>query len=228
MTAAPSSSSRPFHLRVMGERACFTRPEMKVERLSYEVMTPSAARGVLEAILWKPGLRWQVDRITVLNPIRWDSVRRNEVGAKASVSILRQAMGGADVRPGIVIEDNRQQRAATILRDVDYIIEARIQMTEKAGPSDNPTKFAEMFRRRAAQGQCFQRPYLGTREFAADFKLIEDGMERPDPLAESRDLGWMLLDLDYSGERPLPLFFDAKLRNGVMEIPDPASPEVRR
>lgn len=228
MTAPPLSPSRPFRLRVTGERACFTRPECKAERLSYEVMTPSAARGVLEAILWKPGMRWLVERIEVLSPIRWDAVRRNEVWDKASVSILRQAMTGGDVHPGIVIEDSRQQRAATILRDVDYIIHARIALTEKAGASDNLPKFVEMFRRRASNGQCFQRPYLGTREFAADFQLLEEEAKPPAPLTESPQFGWMLLDIDYSGPKPVPLFFEAKLTNGIMDVPALDSPEVRR
>lgn len=223
------SLSAPFRLRVWGERACFTRPEMKVERVSYDVMTPSAARGVLEAILWKPGMRWRVDRIDVLNPIAWDAVRRNEVGHKVPVASLRSAMTGGPARLGIDVEDARQQRAATILRDVDYVIHARIGMTGRAGPSDSLTKFVEMFRRRAGSGQCFQRPYLGTREFAAEFSLLSQGEEGPPPAAtEDRALGWMLLDIDHSGARPVPLFFDARLAGGSVQVPAPDSPEVRR
>jgi CRISPR-associated protein Cas5d len=229
MTEPPDSISAPFRLRVWGERACFTRPEMKVERVSYDAMTPSAARGVLEAILWKPGMRWRVERIDVLAPIRWDSVRRNEVSHKVPVASLRSAMTGGPVKLGIDVEEVRQQRAATILRDVDYLIHARIQLTPKAGPTDNLTKFVEMFRRRAAAGQCFQRPYLGTREFAADFELLERDDAGPPPLAEeTRPLGWMLLDIDHSNGRPTPLFFDAKLERGSVAVPSPDSPEVRR
>jgi CRISPR-associated protein Cas5d len=210
------SLSAPFRLRVWGERACFTRPEMKVERVSYDVMTPSAARGVLEAILW-------------LKPVAWDAVRRNEVGHKVPVASLRSAMTGGPARLGIDVEDARQQRAATILRDVDYVIHARIAMTERAGPNDSLTKFVEMFRRRAGSGQCFQRPYLGTREFAAEFSLLAQGDDGPPPLeSENRRLGWMLLDIDHSGARPVPLFFDARLAGGSMLVPAPESPEVRR
>jgi len=229
MTEPTETLSAPLRLRIWGERACFTRPEMKVERVSYDVMTPSAARGVLEAILWKPGMRWLVDRIDLLAPIRWDSVRRNEVSHKVPVSSLRSAMTGGPAKLGIDIEENRQQRAATILRDVNYLVHARIALTPKAGPADNLTKFVEMFRRRAGAGQCFQRPYLGTREFAADFELLEQGEAGPPPLAgENRPLGWMLLDIDYSGGRPVPLFFDARLEQGAMAVPHPESPEVRR
>lgn len=221
--------SRPFRLRVWGERACFTRPEMKVERVSYDVMTPSAARGVLEAILWKPAIRWQIERIDVLNPIRRDNVRRNEVGQKASVDGLFNAMAGKPVTLGFDVESARQQRASVILRDVAYVIHARIAMTAKAGPSDNLTKFVEMFRRRAAAGQCFQRPYLGTREFAAHFELVPEDADLP-PCADGlpQDLGWMLLDIDYSNGQPMPLFFEAKLDSGSLTVPQPDAPEVRR
>jgi len=220
--------SRPVRLHVWGERACFTRPEMKVERVSYDVMTPSAARGVLEAILWKPAIVWRVERIDVLRPVAWDTVRRNEVGQKASVAILRQAMGGARVQPGIDVEEARQQRAATILRDVAYVIHARFALTRRAGADDTVVKFAEMFRRRAEAGQCFQRPYLGTREFAADFALLGDDEPGPPPIAESRDLGWMLLDIDHSGPAPVPLFFAARMDSGSIRVPLLDSPEVRR
>jgi CRISPR-associated protein Cas5d len=213
-------------MRVWGERACFTRPEMKVERVSYDVMTPSAGRGVLEAILWKPQMRWFVERIDVLKPIRKISVRRNEVGQKASVDNLLGAMAGRSVRLGIDIEDARQQRAAVILRDVDYLLHARIGLTERAGPDDCIEKYVEMFRRRAAAGQCFHRPYLGTREFAAEFALVEHGPPRP--IADSKDLGWMLYNIDHSGPKPLPLFFEAHLVAGSLAVPDPNSPELRR
>ena len=229
MTEPSNTVSAPFRLRVWGERACFTRPEMKVERVSYDVMTPSAARGVMEAILWKPAMRWRIDRIDLLAPIRWDSVRRNEVSHKVAVASLRSAMTGGPARLGFDIEEARQQRAATILRDVNYVIHARIAMTAKAGPGDSLTKFVEMFRRRAGSGQCFQRPYLGTREFAADFELLEQGAAGPEPQTGlNQRLGWMLLDIDYAQGQPVPLFFDAELKQGSLAVPSPDSPEVRR
>jgi CRISPR-associated protein Cas5d len=226
MTGPSRQISDPFRLRVWGERACFTRPEMKVERVSYDVMTPSAARGVLEAILWKPQMRWIVERIDVLKPILKASVRRNEVGQKASVESLITAMAGRPVRLGIDIEEARQQRAAVILRDVDYIVRARIGLTDRASEDDALAKYVEMFRRRAASGQCFHRPYFGTREFAAEFALADEDL--PTPIAETRDLGWMLYDIDYSNGRPTPLFFDARLAAGSLMVPEANSPELRR
>jgi CRISPR-associated protein Cas5, subtype I-C/DVULG len=216
MPEARSQYSPPLRLRVWGDAALFTRPEMKVERVSYDAMTPSAARGVMEAVFWKPEMVWRIDSIAVLKPIRFQTVRRNEVGTRA-------------VNPhGIDIEDHRQQRASVVLRDVDYIITARLALTAKAPPDETVTKYIEMFRRRAGKGQCFHRPCLGTREFAADFALVEDSDPVPPPIADSPDLGWMLLDMDYAGKSPVPLFFRAKLESGVLVVPDPASPEVRR
>lgn len=211
------AASRPFRLRVWGRNACFTRPEMKVERVSYDVITPSAARGVLEAILWKPAIRWVVHRIDVLNPIRWESVRRNEVGTTMSPRSRC-----------LFVEDQRQQRAGLFLRDVDYVIHARFEFTERAGPDDNPTKFQEMFLRRVEKGQCFHRPYLGCREFAANFAPITNGEPLPTPIAETRDLGFMLYDLDFCGTTPMPLWFRARLENGSVPIPAADSAEVRR
>jgi CRISPR-associated protein Cas5d len=219
-------TSAPLRLRVWGEHACFTRPEMKVERVSYDVMTPSAARGVLEAVFWKPQMRWFVERIDVLKPIRKASVRRNEVGARASVDNLLAAMAGRAARLGIDVEEERQQRAAVILREVDYLIHARIGLTERAGSDDPLAKYVEMFRRRAAAGQCFHRPCLGTREFAAEFALVET--DAPAPIAETRDLGWMLYDIDYVRARPAPLFFPARLEAGSLAVPPPHSPELRQ
>src|SRR6202040_3338133 len=175
-----------IRLRVSGRWALFTRPEMKVERVSYEVITPSAARGVLEAVLWKPQMRWIVERIDVLKPVGKASVRRNEVGHKASVDNLLAAMAGRSARLGIDIEEARQQRAAVILRDVDYLVHARVGLTERAGSDDPVGKYVEMFRRRAAAGQCFHRPYLGTREFAAEISLVE--ADPPERIADTRDL----------------------------------------
>ncbi|WP_036293113.1 type I-C CRISPR-associated protein Cas5c [Methylosinus sp. PW1] len=214
-----TDSTRDFGLKlhVWGERACFTRPEMKVERVSYDVMTPSAARGVVEAIHWKPAIRWIIDRIHVLKPIRFESIRRNEVGSKIAESSVRSAMrsGRLDELVTLVDED-RQQRAATVLRDVAYVIEAHFERTSKWGPQDNDAKHIDMARRRARSGQCFQRPCLGAREFAADFELIEG--EPPPAISESRDLGFMLLDIDFSaGSRPV--FFRAEMIDGVIEPP---------
>lgn len=207
--------SKPFKLKVWGRNACFTRPEMKAERVSYDVMTPSAARGVLEAISWKPAILWRVTQIDVLNPVRWESVRRNEVGKTMSPSA-----------PGLYVEDERQQRAGLLLRDVAYTIHAHFEMTDKAGPSDNVRKFEDVFERRAASGQCFHRPYLGCREFGADFTLLSNGSE-PEPIHETRDLGWVFLDYDFSGREPMPRFFRAQLEDGRMKVPEAGGGEVR-
>ena len=222
--SGPKILSPPFRLRVWGRNACFTRPEMKVERTSYDVMTPSAARGVLEAILWKPAMRWVVDRIDVLAPIRWESVRRNEVGITMSPR-----------SNGLFVEDQRQQRAGLLLRDVDYVIHARFEMTDRSGPDDNPTKFQEMFLRRAEHGQCFQHPYLGCREFAAEFEAIVNGQPLPAPINETRDLGFMLYDVEHHpgaphacDDRCRPAFFRAWLKAGTIRVPPPDSLEVRR
>lgn len=214
-------------LLVSGERACFTRPEMKVERVSYDMLTPSAARGILEAIHWKPAIRWVIERIHVLRPIRFESIRRNEVADKVPPAVIRSAMRSGDLSGlRLDVTEARQQRAATILVDVAYLIDARFVMTPRAGAEDNPGKHAEMFMRRARKGQCFHQPCLGTREFPARFALIEPGAPPPRPEAPlTRDLGFMLWDIDHA--RGTPMFFDAKLRNGVVEVPPPGSPEIR-
>ncbi len=208
-------------LRVWGERACFTRPEMKVERVSYDVMTPSAARGILDAILWKPQMRWVVDRIQVLKPIRFQSFRRNEVGAKASASLAERAMrAGSTAGLGLLVEDNRQQRATTLLTDVDYIIAAHFELTDKAGPDDTAAKYFSMFNRRAEAGQCFHRPCLGTREFPADFALIAPEADVPAsalPVDQrDRDLGWMLHDI--TGPERTSRFFRARLNDDMLDV----------
>lgn len=209
-------------LHVWGQYACFTRPEMKVERVSYDVMTPSAARGILEAVHWKPAICWVVDRIHVLKPIRFQSFRRNEVGAKISADKAKSAMRAASTAGlGLAVEDNRQQRAATLLVDVAYVIEAHFETTEKATADDTPAKHISMFNRRAAAGQCFHRPCLGTREFAADFALVAEGA--PLPASEiledqrERDLGWMLHDIDFANDRT-SRFFRARLTGGVLDV----------
>lgn len=218
-----------FVLEVTGDYACFTRPEMKVERVSYDVITPSAARAVFEAILWKPAIAWRVERIDVLAPVRWVNIRRNEVGAVASTRNAEQAMRSGRGLLGLNIEDERQQRAGLFLRDVRYRLHARFDLTDRAGEGDSPAKFAEMFRRRARAGQCVNQPYLGCREFAARFRLVEDPATEPPPLAEfDRDLGWMLYDLDYrTPASPQPRFFNAHVQRGVLTVPAWDSSEVR-
>lgn len=218
-------SSNAFRLKVWGRNACFTRPEMKVERVSYDIMTPSAARGIFEAILWKPAIRWKVTQIDVLNPIKWESVRRNEVGAVMSPRTS-----------GLFIEDQRQQRAGLLLRDVAYTIHAFFEMTDRAGAEDTVVKFTEMFLRRAEKGQCFHRPYLGCREFAAEFEIFTNDKPLPEPISETRDLGWMLYDIfhynsadknnqHFCNDNCRPSFFRASLNNGRMLIDEK---EVRR
>jgi len=208
-------------LHVWGARACFTRPEMKVERVSYDIMTPSAARGILEAIHWKPAILWSIDRIHVLKPIRFQSIRRNEIGAKASASLAERGMkAGSTAGLGLVMEDNRQQRAATLLVDVAYVIEAHFTLTPRAGAEDTPAKHIAMFNRRAATGQCFHRPCLGTREFAADFALIPEGAPLPaselPPHQRDQDLGWMLHDIDH--KNGTSRFFRARMVDGVVDV----------
>lgn len=217
-------------LHIWGERALFTRPEMKVERVSYDLITPSAARGILEAIHWKPAIRWVVDGIQVLKPIRFESIRRNEVGGKLSAASIGKAIkaGSTD---GLVtyVEEDRQQRAATVLREVGYVISAHFELTAKAGPDDSVGKHLDIFNRRARRGQCFQAPCLGTREFPAHFALLEGQAATPEPdpvLAGERDLGWMLHDLDFANGMS-PRFFRARMIDGLVKVPAFDADEVR-
>jgi CRISPR-associated protein Cas5d len=224
---------------------------MKVERVSYDLITPSAARAVFEAILWKPAIRWRVTKIEVLKPIRWISLRRNEVGAVVSVSNVKSAMNKGAGNLGMYVEDERQQRAGLFLRDVAYRIHACFELCDASGHKPNfphlvkrpindadeqraaneantLPKFMSMFERRARKGQCVNQPYLGCREFACDFRLIEGGGASSLPITESRDLGWMLHDLDFANPAdPTPRFFRAELKNGVLLVPDWNDPEVR-
>jgi CRISPR-associated protein Cas5d len=240
-----------YCLEVSGEFACFTRPEMKVERVSYDVMTPSAARAVFEAILWKPGLRWIVRRIDVLRPIRWVNLRRNEVGAVASVRNVQQVMAGKSMDLGIYVEDERQQRGGLFLRDVAYRIHADLDLVDPnpkhkghhawlqgapVGPDEGMEakqqntlpKFMTMFERRAARGQCVNQPYLGCREFAARFRPVAPDASDPAGIDETRDLGWMLHDLDFTNPAdPQPLFFRAQMNRGAIEVPPMGHGEVR-
>ena len=216
-------------LHIWGDHACFTRTEMKVERVSYDVMTPSAARGILEAIHWKPAIRWVIDEIHVLKPIRFQSIRRNEVGHKAPAGKIKIAMNRGSLEGlELLVDEDRQQRAATVLVDVAYVICARFEMTAKAGPDDNEGKHLDTFNRRAARGQCFHQPCLGTREFAARFELLPPGAAMPAAAAESRDLGFMLWDIDHAAQDRPSLFFRARLENGVVKVPAPDSPDIRR
>lgn len=217
-----------FCLDVRGDFACFTRPEMKAERVSYDVITPSAARAIFESICWKPAIRWQVQKIEVLNPIRWFSLRRNEVGSVVSSRSVESAMRSGSGALALYADEDRQQRAGLFLRDVRYRLHARFELTREAGPGDNAGKFADMFRRRAQRGQCVNQPYLGCREFSADVRLVDDVASEPGALDETRDLGWMLYDLDFANPtEPAPRFFKAALQHGVVQVPAWNSPEVR-
>lgn len=228
-------------LEVWGDYACFTRPEMKVERVSYDLMTPSAARAIFESILWKPAIKWNVTKIEVLNPIKWISVRRNEVGKKISAPTAKQMAGELSKPMGFFIEDERQQRAGLFLRDVRYRIHGYFDFIPLEKRKDNRSillefwadgqeqletvrmdetsaKYAAMFERRAKKGQCFHRPYLGCREFACDFKLVDPKEESPVLIDETRDLGFMLYDMDFeqNANNPMPQFFRAYIDKGVV------------
>jgi CRISPR-associated protein Cas5d len=206
--------SPEFRVRVFGRLACFTRPEMKVERVSYEVMTPSAARGILEAILWKPAIRWIVRAIEVHAPIVFTSFKRNEVNTRARTPSAGH-VAGKDLFEPYFADEDRAQRNTLALRDVDYVVRAIFVMTERAGFDDNLTKFVEMFRRRLEKGQCHYMPYLGCREFTASFEPAPPDRAPP---ALSKPLGWMLHDLDF-GPPVRPRFFAAKIDNGVLHVP---------
>ncbi len=226
-----------IRLKVWGDYACFTRPEMKVERVSYDVMTPSAARGILEAIHWKPAIRWVVDAIHVLEAPRHQSIRRNEVGGKVPAGKVKSAMKRGDIEGlQLLVDEDRQQRASTVLVRPAYVISAHFTLTVRADAEDSEGKHLDIFNRRARRGQCFHQPCLGTREFAASFALIETGEPTPEPLRktrdlgfeEPRDLGFMLWDIDHQAKGKPSMFFRATLKDGVMTIPPPDSPEIRR
>ena len=217
-----------YCLELTGNFACFTRPEMKVERVSYDVMTPSAARACYEAILWKPAIRWHIRKIEVLKPIRWINLRRNEVSSVGSVRNAEAAMKTGTGSLGINIEDDRQQRAGLFLRDVGYRVHADLEFFADRELGTKATKFFEMFERRAIRGQCVNQPYLGCREFAAHFRLVADPSTEPAPIDETRELGFMLHDLDFSKPTdPRPRFFRALLKKGVVNVPDSKSEEIR-
>ena len=203
-------------MEVWGPTACFTRPEMKTERVSYDVPTPSAARGMIESIYYHPGLKWTIDRIWVLKPIQFMNLRRNEVSSKISASnVMQEANGGK--QSCIVTTQDIQQRAAMMLKDVRYVIEAHFDMTDKANASDNPGKFQDIVKRRLRKGACYAAPYLGTRECTAHFRLWEGGTI--EGIDETRDLGYMLYDMDYSDpENIQPMFFHAKMEHGCIDL----------
>ena len=221
-------TDKEFCLEVWGPMACFTRPELKVERVSYDVITPSAARAIFEAIFWKPAIHWQVTKIEVLNPIKWTSIRRNEVGATAS-------------KNPIFIEEKRQQKNSLMLRDVRYRLYAKLefipirkrkeQSDTENHPDENPAKYNAMFERRASKGQCFTQPYLGTRECSCSFRLVNFETETLDnPIGESRDLGIMLYDMDFEANlnNPPAMFYRAKMENGIIIVPPKDSEEILR
>lgn len=212
----PAARSPTLSLRARGELAVFTHPAFKVERVTYPVMTPSAARGLLEAILWKPAIRWWVRRIAVLAPIEFISFRRNEVNSRAAAPSPALVQSGGEYAP-FCAEDDRAQRNTVALRNVDYVVHADLTLTERAGADDNINKFTEMFRRRLDRGQHFHQPYLGCREFVADVTTAGDA---PEPIDNSRDLGIMLWDVDYASGGNRPRFFRATLERGVLHVPE--------
>ena len=207
-------------VRVWGQYALFSRPEMKVERCSYDVMTPSAARGILEAVYWHPGMKWIIDKIHVVNPIRFTSVRRNEVKSKILASNVLQVYNGADKPLYISAKSDIVQRASLLLRDVEYVIEAHFEMTDKANETDNPGKFKDIIMRRLRKGECFHMPYFGCREFPANFCLCEDEKIETAYSGE-KDLGFMLYDMDFSDlDNIQPMFFRALMKDGVINLRD--------
>jgi CRISPR-associated protein Cas5d len=201
---------------------------MKVERVSYDVITPSAARGILEAVHWKPAFIWRIERLRVLRPVKFETIRRNEVASRIPSLNVRRAMNaGSTEGLALYVDEDRQQRAATILKDVAYVIEARIELKNPADADEPIGKHLDIFNRRARKGQCFHRPCLGTREFAAEFALVEGEAPAPDEsLMGERDLGWMALDIDFARGNQ-PMFFRATMRDGVIEVPAPDSAAVR-
>lgn len=207
--------SRTLSVRARGPLACFTFPPLKVERVTMPVMSPSAARGLLEAVLWKPALAWRIERIKVLKPIRFVAFRRNEVNVKASLPALNVVNEGGPP-PVYYADEDRAQRNTVALKDVDYIIEAHFTLTDRAGPEDNVRKFEEMLERRVEKGQHFHQPYLGCRECIAE---VLPCVEAPPPIDDSRDLGLMLWDIIYGPEANTPVFFEARLVRGVLEVP---------
>lgn len=216
-------------VEVWGDYALFTRPEMKVERVSYDVITPSAARGILEAIYWHPGLRWIIDKIQVCNPIQFTNIRRNEVKSKISARTAKSVMENGKGELYLNTSSDIQQRASMVLKDVRYVIEAHFEMTDKAAQGDNPGKFQDIMKRRLNRGQYYHQPCMGCREFPAYFKEASDDIRVSEQLNGEKDLGFMLYDMDYSNPEDIqPMYFRAKMINGVICVPDYNSEEVLR
>ena len=212
-------TTQRYCLDISGDYACFTRPEMKVERVSYDVITPSAARAVFETIFWKPAVRWQVRRIEVLKPVRWMNLRRNEVASVISTRNVQQAMAAGEGDLGVMVEEDRQQRAALLLREVAYRVHADLVVRDDRADPQPPQKFFSMFERRAETGQWVNQPYLGCREFDARVRLVREPEAEPPPINDTRDLGWMLRDMDFSNPAdPQAMFFRAQMVNGVIEV----------
>lgn len=208
-------------VEVFGDYASFNRPELKIERMTYDVITPSAARGILEAVFWHPGMRWYIDKIYVLSPIEYANIRRNEVKSKISARNVRSAMNGKKADLFIDTKADIQQRAALVLKNVHYVISAHFELTEKANESDNPGKFQEMMNRRLEKGQCYHQPYLGCREFPARVRKWEFDYVPTAYPNSTKDLGLMLYDMDYSNSEEItPMFFRATLKNGVLDLTD--------
>ena len=210
-----------IRVEVWGDYACFSRPEMKVERVSYDVMTPSAARGLIEAVYWHPGLRWVIDRIHVCAPIRFTNIRRNEVKDVISAQKVRAVMERRQGELYLATPESIQQRAAMVLRNVRYVIDAHFDLVpQQAAPGDNPGKFQDIVKRRLSRGQHYHQPCFGVREFPAQFAPCQDVPPCPEELLGERDLGWMLLDMDYSDPQDIrPMFFRAVLQDGVLVVP---------
>lgn len=206
-------------VKVWGDYALFSRPEMKVERCSYDIMTPSAARGILEAIYWHPGLAWKIDRIHVMKPIQFTSIRRNEVKSKISANNALSVYNGAKKELFISSKEEIVQRASLLLKDVEYVIEAHFELTDKANDSDNPGKFKDIIMRRLRRGECYHTPYFGCREFPVNFCLCDEEVRGAYEVVEEKDLGFMLYDMDYSDPEDIkPMFFRAIMRRGVVDL----------
>lgn len=214
--------ARGVKIRVWGDYALFSRPELKVERCSYDVITPSAARGILEAVYWHPGMKWVIDKIYVKKPIRFTSVRRNEIKQKISASNVMQVYNGAKKPLFLSTKADIVQRASLLLCDVEYVIEAHFEMTSKANKTDNPGKFKDIIMRRFRRGECFHMPYFGCREFPANFCLCEEeNIKTAYEDVEEKDLGYMLFDIDYTDKNDLkPMFFRAVMKKGVLDLRD--------
>ncbi len=212
-------NTKRYCLEVAADFACFTRPEMKVERVSYDVITPSAARAVFDAIYWKPAVRWHVRRVDVLKPIRWINLRRNEVASKISTRNVEQAMAEGAGDLGLYIEEDRQQRAGLFLRDVAYRLHADLEVRADRNDPEPPQKHFSIFERRVESGQCVNQPYLGCREFSVtSFRLVGDPKQEREAIEEDLELGWMLYDMDFAdASDPKPIFFRAQMRHGVVE-----------